>query len=165
MIRLEQIKLLESRVNKAVELIRHLREENGKLRKGVESAQVRIQELERVVEEFRTDQREIEKRIVRVLTELDQLEDSVAAREKEPPRGAEAQASAAEAARRLESATEDDDSAPEDGPAEGAAADEAPESDLPPAEDPREVRGNEQDPPPSRTASQEDTGKNELDIF
>jgi FtsZ-binding cell division protein ZapB len=95
MISLEQIRLLEQKVTSAVELIRVLKEENATLRRGLDSAQRRMKELETLVEGFKTDQKEIESVIVRTLRNLDDLEESAAgtapaAREKsaarpEPP--------------------------------------------------------------------------------
>jgi phage shock protein A len=78
MISLEQIRLLEQKVTSAVELIRVLREENATLRRGLDSAQRRMKELETLVEGFKTDQREIESAIVRTLANLDDLEESAA---------------------------------------------------------------------------------------
>ena len=80
MISLEQIRLLEQKVTSAVELIRVLKEENVTLRRGLDSAQRRMKELETLVEGFKTDQREIESAIVRTLRNLDDLEESAAAR-------------------------------------------------------------------------------------
>jgi hypothetical protein len=79
MISLEQIRLLEQKVTSAVELIRVLKEENATLRRGLDSAQRRMKELETLVEGFKTDQREIETAIVRTLRNLDDLEVSAAA--------------------------------------------------------------------------------------
>ncbi len=79
MISLEQIRLLEQKVTGAVELIRVLKEENATLRRGLDSAQRRMKELETLVEGFKTDQREIETAIVRTLRNLDDLEESAAA--------------------------------------------------------------------------------------
>ena len=79
MISLEQIRLLESKISRAIELIRILKDENGTLRKGLESAQKRMKELESLVDGFKTDQREIESVIVRTLHNLDELEESTAA--------------------------------------------------------------------------------------
>lgn len=90
MISLEQIRLLEQKVTSAVELIRRLKEENAALRRGLDSAQRRMQELETLVEGFKTDQREIESAIVRTIASLDELEESAA--------GAAASAGAAGAA-------------------------------------------------------------------
>ena len=79
MISLEQIRLLESKISRAIELIRILKDENGTLRKGLESAQKRMKELESLVDGFKTDQREIESVIVRTLHNLDELEESTTA--------------------------------------------------------------------------------------
>jgi len=76
MITLEQIRLLESKITRAIELIRVLKEENATLRKGLESAQKRMKELETLVDGFKTDQQEIESVIVRTLQHLDELEDA-----------------------------------------------------------------------------------------
>ncbi|HVP17497.1 MAG TPA: cell division protein ZapB [Spirochaetia bacterium] len=82
MITLEQIRLLESKITRAIELIRVLKEENATLRKGLESAQKRMKELETLVDGFKTDQREIESVIVRTLQHLDELEDAAAGAKK-----------------------------------------------------------------------------------
>jgi ABC-type transporter Mla subunit MlaD len=79
MITLEQIRLLESKITRALELIRVLKDENSTLRKGLESAQRRMRELETLVDGFKTDQKEIESVIVRTLHNLDELEESAAA--------------------------------------------------------------------------------------
>jgi peptidoglycan hydrolase CwlO-like protein len=76
MITLEQIKQLESKITRALELIKVLRDENSTLRRGLESAQKRMKELETLVDGFKTDQREIESVIVRTLRNLDELEDT-----------------------------------------------------------------------------------------
>ncbi len=79
MISLEQIRLLEAKISRAIELIRVLKEENSTLRKGLDSAQKRMKELETLVEGFKADQREIESVIVRTLRNLDELEDATSA--------------------------------------------------------------------------------------
>ncbi len=78
MITLEQIRLLESKITRAIDLIRVLKEENSTLRKGLESAQKRMRELETLVDGFKMDQKEIESVIVRTLHNLDELEESAA---------------------------------------------------------------------------------------
>ncbi len=83
MISLEQIKLLEGKITKAIELIRVLKEENSTLRKGLESAQKRMRELESLVDGFKADQKEIESVIVRTLHTLDELEESSIAKRQE----------------------------------------------------------------------------------
>ncbi len=77
MISLEQIRLLEGKISRAIELIRVLKEENSSLRKGVDSAQKRVKELEALVDGFKTDQREIESVIVRTLKNLDDIEEQI----------------------------------------------------------------------------------------
>jgi hypothetical protein len=86
MISLEQIRLLETRINKAVELIRSLKDENKTLRRAVNTNQARMRELEKLVGDFKSDQQEIEQCIVRALENLDRLEEEVADRKgrKEP---------------------------------------------------------------------------------
>jgi septal ring factor EnvC (AmiA/AmiB activator) len=79
MISLEQIRLLEAKITKAVELIRTLRGENSTLRRTLDSAQQRMQDLEKLVGDLKTDQREIEQSILRAMENLDELEDEVAA--------------------------------------------------------------------------------------
>lgn len=100
MVSLEQIRLLEQKVTSAVELIRVLKEENATLRRGLDSAQRRMKELETLVEGFKTDQREIESAIMRTLASLDELEESAAG----AAAGATAAAGAAAAVMRERSA-------------------------------------------------------------
>ncbi len=77
MIHLEQIRQLEIKINKAVDLIRILKEENQALKRTIDSSQNRMQELEKMVSEFKNDQDEIEKLILRALKNLDNLEDEI----------------------------------------------------------------------------------------
>ncbi|HUX51791.1 MAG TPA: cell division protein ZapB [Spirochaetia bacterium] len=105
MVNLEQIRLLESRVQHAISYIqtlreenrllleeaaglreetaRHgtedsrLREENVTLRASLETYEKRIGDLERVVNDFKVGQEEIELTITNALKQLDQLEDTV----------------------------------------------------------------------------------------
>jgi len=78
MITLEQIRTLEAKVQKAVELIEGLRSENSMLTKKLETYQKRIDELEILVEEFKQDQVQIEQGIIHALNQLEELEDVVA---------------------------------------------------------------------------------------
>jgi hypothetical protein len=84
MISLEQIRLLEAKISRAIELIRVLKEENAALRKGLDSAQRRMKELEGLVDGFKSDQHEIEAVILRTLKNLDELEDAAAAAARKP---------------------------------------------------------------------------------
>jgi len=92
MISLEQVRSLESRVEKAVSLIASLRTENASLRSGLATADSRVAELENLVLDFQKDQARIEEGIIEALRKLDSFEDSVhvavAANKPEKGRGA-----------------------------------------------------------------------------
>jgi len=137
MITLEQIRLLESKITRAIELIRVLKEENSTLRKGLESAQKRMKELEGLVEGFKTDQREIESVIVRTLQHLDDLEEASSAKKPDHNgrRQAEAPAapSASPAAPAPAAPSTSERPAPERPAPEKAAADRPAVSDRPAA--------------------------------
>jgi TolA-binding protein len=92
MITLEQIRLLEGKITRAIDLIRVLKEENTTLRKGLESAQKRMKELETLVDGFKTDQGEIESVIVRTLQHLDELEEAASTAKKTEHNGGRRQA-------------------------------------------------------------------------
>ncbi len=77
MIHLDQIRLLESKTIKAIELINVLREENKALKKTIDTSQARMEELENLVQEFKSDQDEIEQSILRAMQNLEQLEDEI----------------------------------------------------------------------------------------
>lgn len=76
MVTLEQIKQLDAKVAKAVELISQLRQENKALTDKLENYQLRIEELEILINEFKNSQGEIEEGILHALQELDKLEQS-----------------------------------------------------------------------------------------
>ncbi len=78
MISLEQIKQLETRVHSAVARIRSLTAENTTLKESLSSYEGRIDELEKMVSAFKSDQQEIEAGIIAALSQLDGLEDVVA---------------------------------------------------------------------------------------
>jgi len=77
MITIEQIRLLEQKVHKAVKHIDLLKKENSALNSKLEHYQNRIDELEKLIESFKKDQSEIEKGIITALDELNQLEDDL----------------------------------------------------------------------------------------
>ena len=77
MIRIEQIRELESKIHAAVERIRTLTAENDRLKENLVGYEDRLAELQRQVEAFRSDQDAIEAGIVSALQHLDQLEDGV----------------------------------------------------------------------------------------
>ena len=91
MITLEQIRLLEGKITRAIELIRVLKEENATLRRGLESAQKRMKELEELIEGFKADQREIESVILRTMHHLDELEEGAAGTGKKGEHGSSGQ--------------------------------------------------------------------------
>lgn len=77
MIRFEQIQLLERKIDKAVELINLLKKENHTLKNAIQKSQVRMNELENLLEQFKGEQIKIEEGLINALTKLDQLEDEV----------------------------------------------------------------------------------------
>lgn len=77
MISLEQIKELQERVLSAVERIRTLSTENATLKANLTRNEERIDELEKLVSAFKSEQAEIEAGIISALSQLDGLEDSV----------------------------------------------------------------------------------------
>lgn len=84
MINLDQIRLLESKTIKAIELINVLKEENKALKKTIDTSQARMEELENLVQKFKSDQEEIEQSILRAMKNLEQLEDEITEPETEP---------------------------------------------------------------------------------
>ena len=74
MISVEQIRLLETKVQKAVSMLATLQEENAVLKSRLSKYESRIDELEFMIEEFKEDQTEIEQGIISALNKLDGLE-------------------------------------------------------------------------------------------
>jgi TolA-binding protein len=144
MITLEQIRLLESKITRAIELIRVLKEENATLRKGLESAQKRMKELESLVDGFKADQREIESVIVRTLHTLDELEESAFSMKKGEHAGAGVPAAGGQSAPAARSETPK--AAPERRtPAEAPAAPQGPNLTQPPLPGEDEPRAAEEE--------------------
>lgn len=84
MLNIEQVRQLDSRVEKAVWKItslteekRKLIEENKTLQEQLESFQTRVNELERSVQEFKEEQGRIEEGILSALDKLSAFEDTV----------------------------------------------------------------------------------------
>ena len=77
MITLEQIHQLDQRVHNAVELIQKLRSENESLKLKLDGYEKRIEELQKLVSDYKEDQGEIEKGILKALDQLDALEDEI----------------------------------------------------------------------------------------
>ena len=77
MITLEQVKLLDLRVTKAVEHIKKITGENAQLRGKLDSYQKRIDDLEVLIRKFKEDQNRIEDGILSALDRLNQFEDAL----------------------------------------------------------------------------------------
>lgn len=77
MLNLDQVRLLENRVEKAVGKIQSLTAENTHLRSQLSGLQARVSELEGLVRSFRDDQGRIEEGILNALDRLSAFEDSV----------------------------------------------------------------------------------------
>jgi chromosome segregation ATPase len=83
MIRVEQIRLLESKVQKAVSLLSSLQEENTLLKTRLGEYEKRVDDLEYLLEEFKEEQQEIEQGIISALNKLETLE--TAAKQSQEP--------------------------------------------------------------------------------
>ena len=77
MLNLDQIKQLEARVSKAIELMQTLKDENDLLKLELHDRQKRIEELENIVLVFKNDQAKIEEGIINALNHLSAFEDTV----------------------------------------------------------------------------------------
>ena len=77
MVSLEQIKLLESKVTRTIDYVNKVTEENKRLKEKLDSYQVRIDELEILILQFKEDQSRIEDGILSALDRLNQFEDAV----------------------------------------------------------------------------------------
>ncbi len=77
MITLDQIKQLDHKVRKAVDKINTLKSENNMLQEKLDNYQLRIEELEVLIDTFKEDQGEIENGIIDALNQLDILEDNI----------------------------------------------------------------------------------------
>lgn len=76
MLSLDQVRLLENRVVKAVGKIESLTAENARLRAQLSGLQTRVGELEGLVRSFKDDQGRIEEGILNALDRLSAFEDS-----------------------------------------------------------------------------------------
>lgn len=77
MLTLDQVRLLENRVEKAVGRIQSLTSENTHLHTQLTTLQARVNELEGLVRVFKDDQGRIEEGILNALDRLSAFEDSV----------------------------------------------------------------------------------------
>ena len=85
MITLDQIKQLDQKVRKAVDKISTLKNENNMLQGKLDNYQLRIEELEVLINTFKEDQGEIENGIIDALNQLDILEDNIDSQESTEP--------------------------------------------------------------------------------
>ncbi len=81
MITLDQIKQLDHKVRKAIDKINTLNSENNMLQEKLDNYQLRIEELEVLIDTFKEDQGEIENGIIEALNQLDILEDNIVIKE------------------------------------------------------------------------------------
>ncbi|MDR1108325.1 MAG: cell division protein ZapB [Spirochaetaceae bacterium] len=77
MVTLEQIKLLETKVVKALDFVNQVTGENTLLKEKLDTYQKRIDELEVLIQRFKEDQGRIEEGIISALNRLNQFEDAV----------------------------------------------------------------------------------------
>jgi hypothetical protein len=77
MVSLEQVKLLETRIDRAIGYVEKMTAENTALREKLDSYQKRIDELEVLVRRFRDDQGRIEDGILAALDKLNKFEDAL----------------------------------------------------------------------------------------
>jgi chromosome segregation ATPase len=77
MVSLEQVKLLETKVARAIDYIERVTKENAVLQEKLDSYQKRIDELEVLVQRFKEDQGRIEDGILSALDRLNQFEDAI----------------------------------------------------------------------------------------
>jgi hypothetical protein len=77
MVTLEQVKLLETKVAKALDFVNRVTGENTLLKEKLDAYQKRIDELEVLIQCFKEDQSRIEEGILSALNRLNQFEDAV----------------------------------------------------------------------------------------
>ena len=158
MVTLEQVKLLETKVVKALDYARQVGKDNILLKGKLDSYQKRIDELEVSVQRFKEEQSRIEEGILSALDRLNQFEDalekSLSTEGKEESVGAE-NSPPEESSVSPEGNQENPPEAGEEFPAE-----EPREEGSPSAESPQGGEAGEVDPPPPETQN-----NGELDIF
>ncbi len=77
MITLDQIKQLDIKVRKAIDKIIALSSENKLLQTKLDDYQLRIEELEILIDSFKEDQGEIENGIIEALNQLETIDDDI----------------------------------------------------------------------------------------
>lgn len=153
MITLEQVRQLESRVKRAVELIDKLRGENTFLKDRLEKSERRLKELETLVDGFRNDQDQIEKGIKDILDQLNALEDDIHPEQPQTSSMPEPRSNPAESSSAAPSSVEPPQTEPV-------------EADIPVESTASPLSGNNQEEEPEDIqADQEDEPPDQLDIF
>ncbi|UTY30642.1 cell division protein ZapB [Treponema putidum] len=76
MLNLDQVRLLENKVERAVQMIKSLHTEKDALKKEIEVRDKRISELEKLIVTFKDDQSKIEEGIINALNQLSAFEDA-----------------------------------------------------------------------------------------
>jgi hypothetical protein len=162
MITLEQVKLLESRVEKALDYIDSLKAENGELRGKLAGYQTRIDDLEILIRDFRKDQARIEEGIQTAITRLSDIEGGAV---EEPASAGAATDTAAEEAdatpATIEAAGAEESAAPRAGSLGLADEPKAPRSPYTALEEDSDAESESEEPEESAQAPA--TGQ--LDIF
>jgi hypothetical protein len=77
MVNIDQVRLLETRVTKAIDYVNRITDENTLLKSKLNSYQKRIEELEVLIQRFKDDQTRIEEGIISALNHLNRFEDDV----------------------------------------------------------------------------------------
>jgi peptidoglycan hydrolase CwlO-like protein len=117
MVSLEQVKLLETKVARAIDYVERVSGENATLQEKLESYQKRIDELEVLVQRFKEEQGRIEDGILSALDRLNQFEDAI-------EKSLSARGVSRDSAEKRESVAGADHAAAEDAAPGPAAADE-----------------------------------------
>ena len=77
MVSLEQVRLLDTKVSRAIDYVKKVTEENTRLEGKLNAYQKRIDELEVLIQQFKEEQSRIEDGILSALDRLNQFEDAV----------------------------------------------------------------------------------------
>jgi FtsZ-binding cell division protein ZapB len=77
MITLEQVRLLETKITRAVDYVKKITGENSHLKEKLDSCQKRVDEMEALVQSFKDDQNRLEDGILAALDRLNQFEDAI----------------------------------------------------------------------------------------
>jgi hypothetical protein len=174
MVTLEQVKLLETKVIRAVEYVERMSRENSQLQGKLDSYEKRVGELETVLQKLKEEQDRIEEGIFSALNLLNKVEDAI--EKTAPPADTPQPAPAGGEAPRQKKESPPGRPGPEHNvPANDAGAGDpakpAPESGAEAAREtpddplPKAAPGGGEAPAPEEAPSGGGTGAAELDIF